>query len=221
MSWDTVYSWSQFLVVLFAGVALVSGLIVNKRQAKQLLTLETSADDSKAAQQRVEIELADAKTKQAETELALEKVRAGLGQRMIIGDKADAFQNALTGKPKATVEIWFEPKDGEAFFFAQMIFVNLRSAGWEGTSVPTPIPELPSNNPSDASLPLAMRATGGMKSSLCLLAKELPQVSNESRDNFPFWVLVSAFEAAEKPCGGAENKQLPEGTLRIIVGAKP
>lgn len=73
MSWDTVYSWSQFLVVLFAGVALVSGLIVNKRQAKQLLTLETSADDSKAAQQRVEIELADAKTKQAETELALEK----------------------------------------------------------------------------------------------------------------------------------------------------
>lgn len=105
---------------------------------------------------------------------------------MIIGDKADAFQNALTGKPKATVEIWFEPKDGEAFFFAQMIFVNLRSAGWEGTSVPTPIPELPSNNPSDASLPLAMRATGGMKSSLCLLAKELPQVSNESRDNFPF-----------------------------------
>jgi hypothetical protein len=40
MSWDTVYSWSQVVAVCFAGIALVSGLVVNKRQAKQLVQLE-------------------------------------------------------------------------------------------------------------------------------------------------------------------------------------
>src|SRR5439155_13863798 len=42
MSWENVYSWSQILVVFFASVALVSGLIVNKRQSRQLLELETN-----------------------------------------------------------------------------------------------------------------------------------------------------------------------------------
>ena len=33
MTWETVYPWSQFFAVFFAGIALVSGLVVNKRQA--------------------------------------------------------------------------------------------------------------------------------------------------------------------------------------------
>jgi hypothetical protein len=53
MNWDNVYSWAQFLTVFFAGVALVSGLIVNKRQARTISTLQEAA----ALQQGKNLEL--------------------------------------------------------------------------------------------------------------------------------------------------------------------
>lgn len=47
MSWETVYWLSQLLLVLFAGVALVSGAVVNKRQSRQLLTLEATLEEQR------------------------------------------------------------------------------------------------------------------------------------------------------------------------------
>jgi hypothetical protein len=47
MSWETVYWVSQLLLVVFAGVALISGAVVNKRQSKQLLALETTLEEQR------------------------------------------------------------------------------------------------------------------------------------------------------------------------------
>jgi hypothetical protein len=220
-SWDTLYWLSQFILVIFAALALVSGAVVNKRQSKQLLELRTDLADAVERQKTVEISLAAARTRQVEAELALEKVKTGLGQRRIIGDKAEAFKTALAGKPKAKTDIWFEPEDGEAYFFASQICSLLREAGWEETSSAMPIPTTTPTPPDYVGLPLAMRVTGGLKSGLCVLARDLPQVVEADKDRLAIWVLFNAFGMAGKPCGAAPNKDVPEGTLRIIVGSKP
>jgi hypothetical protein len=223
--WSSIW---QIITVVSLAVAFAGGLGTyltgkwlserqeadNREQARVILELSKSVNDSKT-------DLSKALTKQAETEIALEKVRSGLGQRIILGEKAEAFKKALSGKPRATVEIWFEPQDGEAYIFAQWIAGLISGAGWELTSSPRPIPEIGTSNRADAGLPLAMRATGGMKAGLCIAANKLPQVAKEQFDAFPVWVLFNAFEAAGKPSGAVEDRELPEGTLRVIVGARP
>jgi hypothetical protein len=52
LDWDGIYWLSQLLLVLSAGIALVSGRIVNNRQTKQTLELQArlSEADAKASQ---------------------------------------------------------------------------------------------------------------------------------------------------------------------------
>jgi hypothetical protein len=78
MSWDNVNSWSQVAVVLFAVLALVSGLFVSARQAKDLASLKDSAATQEGKNLELEKanivarkELADLRIKQAEAEKAI------------------------------------------------------------------------------------------------------------------------------------------------------
>ena len=119
MSWDTVYSWSQFLVVFFAGVALVSGLVVNKRQAKQLLMLETALEEQRGKN------------------LELQKL---ITEQRVPADVERARSILLKG-PKGTVSI-VHVDSREAQIFALMIYGLLEGTGW---NVATPRAKSPSS----------------------------------------------------------------------------
>ncbi|HYR22290.1 MAG TPA: hypothetical protein VEP30_05130 [Chthoniobacterales bacterium] len=115
MSWDTVYSLSQIVAVCFAGVALVSGLVVNKRQAKELVQLK--------------IDLADAKTKQADAEKSLRELSDfATEQRSVSFDKA---KEILQKGPKGSVEI--VPLEGsvESNFLAEQLQLIFNKNGWK------------------------------------------------------------------------------------------
>lgn len=95
LSLDNLYLWSQVGVVLLGLVVLVTGKLVNDReteknrlQAKEILALKASTTDSKAAEKRVEVELAN-------TQIKLEEQRQ---------QTADA-EKSLLGLRKAVFEM--------------------------------------------------------------------------------------------------------------------
>jgi hypothetical protein len=114
MSWDTVYSWSQIFVVAFAGLALVSGLVVNKRQSKQMLELET--DLSKQRE----------KTAVAEKSL-LELQQLVKEPRTVDQKRADEI---LDWGEKGSVTISFNMLGDEPVNLAKQLAEVLHAHGW-------------------------------------------------------------------------------------------
>ena len=70
-SWNAFFEWASVVLVAFTVVAgagtVITSRAVNKRQAQTILDLQKAASNAKASQQRVEIDLSKALTKQAET----------------------------------------------------------------------------------------------------------------------------------------------------------
>ncbi len=105
--------------------------------------LQTAASDAKAAQQRVEKDLAVAQKEAADSELALRRyvdlVARSVSPRRIDSKK---FLELLKGQPKGTVEIWYVPNDEEASTFASQLayWLGPKGAGW-GVSALKPLPD--------------------------------------------------------------------------------
>jgi len=91
LTWENVYWLSQLLLVAFAGLALVSGRIVNNRQAAQSLTLQT--------------ELATARRKQAEAEKSLLELQQPVREPRTIDEQR--AHEILDWGEKGSVEIFF------------------------------------------------------------------------------------------------------------------
>jgi len=114
-SWDTVNWVSQLLLVVFAGLALVSGTIVNRRQSKQLIELSTKPEE-----------------KREKTALA-EKTTLELGRlikepRTIDRKKADEI---LDWGEKGTVSIFFSMIGDEPVNLARQLATILDAHGWQ------------------------------------------------------------------------------------------
>ena len=171
-----VFEWLSVGAGILAVAALIGIALTSRTLSRQNKTAfqelkgnvakqQEEASNAKAAQQRVEIDLANARTdlskaltNQAQTELALEKLRAHQGQRVI---KSDIFEKSLLGKPKATiVDIWYQPDNGEAFVLALSAYWELRNAGWNVLQQPTPIPTPPNNK--EPTLPLSLMVGGSV-----------------------------------------------------------
>jgi hypothetical protein len=126
MSWDTVYWVSQLLLVILAGVALISGAVVNKRQSRQLLTLQTDLEEErhKTEEQR---------EKTAKAERSLYELRKMVLEPRQITPEArakaiDILQKGVKGN--ATISIG-EINSVEARFFAHDLDDLLKSGGWQ------------------------------------------------------------------------------------------
>lgn len=105
--------------------------------------LQKDASDAKSAQQRVEKDLAVAQKEAADSQLALRRyvdlVAKSVSPRRIDSKK---FLELLKGRPKGTVEIWYEPHDEEANTFASQLeyWLGSKGAGW-GVSGVKPLPD--------------------------------------------------------------------------------
>jgi hypothetical protein len=124
LTWENVYWLSQLLLVAFAGLALVSGRIVNNRQAAQSLTLQT--------------ELATARRKQAEAERSLLELQQLVREPRTIDEQR--AHEILDWGEKASVEIFFSMIGDEPSKFAEKLGQTLDSHGWRILSAQPVIP---------------------------------------------------------------------------------
>lgn len=110
ITWDNVYWLSQFVAVFCAGVALVSGAVVNKRQSAEILTLSTKLEEQRE--------------KSAKAEESLMRMRL---PRWITDESLVILRNAPT---KAPVEILYLDGNQEAYLLAQNIRISFEMTGW-------------------------------------------------------------------------------------------
>lgn len=105
-TWKAVADWATIVLIALTVVSGSAALILGHRIYEEQST-----------------QLAKAQKESAEAQLALrqyiDEVNRDRGPRMIVDHKA--FVSALLGKPKATVEILFNPNDEEAFELAIQI----------------------------------------------------------------------------------------------------
>jgi hypothetical protein len=113
-TWESVYWLSQLLLVAFAGLALVSGRIVNNRQATQLVTLET--------------QLATAKRTQAEAEKSLLELQQLIREPRKIDEKR--ANEILDWSSVGSVEIIFLSAGNEPGKLAHSLANILSAHGW-------------------------------------------------------------------------------------------
>src|SRR5438876_9101730 len=114
-TWDNVSWLSQLLLVIFAGVALVSGTVVNKRQARQLIQLETKLEEQRektalAEKSLLELQKLIREGRAIDTKLATEILEHG---------------------PKGEAEIMVSSNNEEVNNFAVSIAELLRRNGWK------------------------------------------------------------------------------------------
>jgi hypothetical protein len=176
----------------------VATLEINATNAnKDLAGLQKSASDAKAAQQRVEIDLAKQQEKTAIAEKGLEDLRQTVRPRRLTPEQEAALVKFLSGEPNGTVSINFAIGDGEANAFANQISDVLKLAGWPPASV------------------MQVAYGGGEPIGFGIIVKNAMTAP-------PFATRIGqAFFSIGIPMAGVQNPELAEGTVLIVVGRKP
>jgi hypothetical protein len=146
LSWDGVNWFSQLLLVISAGMALISGAIVNKRQARQLIELQTkltqttektsnaheSAAKSQIESDNLKIIVAAAEEKRAKAERELLEIQERLGARTISPEQSARFIARLEYQPKGRVIFSaLVTPNGEPRKFAEILKGLLADAGYD------------------------------------------------------------------------------------------
>jgi hypothetical protein len=156
-----------------------------------------------------------ARKETAEAKLQLEHLRKLAGPRSL---NHEVFIKELEGKPKAAVQIWYLPDSSDGWPFALRLRAALASAGWEvGES--GPIPELDPKNMLARDTPRAM-AAGGQPGGITVVGPGLdsPEVTPARA---LFMALAKSTELGMYGSTGSQLMPVPEGTLRVVIAAKP
>jgi hypothetical protein len=161
--------------------------------------LQKDAADAKAAQQKVEIELARQREQTAKAEKSLADLRERIKPRRLDDNQRAALVRLLSGPPQGTIDIVCVMGDGEGYAFATDIDSSIKAAGWivSGGGV------------SQAAY------SGGNPIGFGIIVRNAITAP-------PYAVRIQrAFFSIGIPLNGAEDPKLPEGTVQIIVGNKP
>jgi hypothetical protein len=114
-SLEVWYVILQMVSAMALVITIIIGSVLTRRQSKQIVGLE--------------IELSEAKRKQAEAEIALRRVKSLQTPRRLIGSQRERFLLALADKPKGAVDVACVTSP-EAFNFAQDLASTLKECGW-------------------------------------------------------------------------------------------
>jgi hypothetical protein len=163
----------------------------NERTAK----LERDAADSKATQQRVEIQLAEARTAQAAAEKSLLEIQERISDRHL--PDREKFVAFLKEYKRGPVDIRYSAGDTEAHRFAVEIDSALKAAGWSESRV----------NDRVIIVPEPVRLI----------------FSVHSGDSIPdhAGAIQQAFKATNIPTETRTDEAQEKGTIVLIVGSKP
>ena len=219
---------------------LVTGRIVDARQKVQIRKFDadlTAAKTELGKQQEraanaeselsgVVLELEKQKEATANAEKTLLELSERQGSRFI---KNHSLMNALKGKPTGSVQIWYQPNDPEAYWYATDIAGELLGAGW---TVPVAVP-IPSDvsfatfmppeyhaagvEKLDQLVPPVVRITGG-NAELTLLSN----APDKGDSNSTITILSNALKPLVHPnFGWRPATTLPDNHFILVVGPKP
>jgi hypothetical protein len=213
-SWNLMMLWSLGGAALAAFAVVVSTAAVLKLQ-------KAAEEDTKQEFERYKLE--SSKTIAA-AELKTEQLRKELGPRHI---QREIFLKALSGQPKANVEIMYLRDDPECFELSQQIWRALEDAEWK-VIAPFPIPQ--NISPDSLKIPTAM-SVDGQPSGVTIVTNSISeeesvaaknQMLGEPWERTPWTVLMNALAQSLggiKGHGGGPNRT-PIGTLRIVVAPR-
>jgi hypothetical protein len=146
LNWDGINWVSQLFLVIFAGMTLISGTVVNRRQARELLELQTklaqttetsSKAQESAAQAEIEsaklkILVSEAEQKRAQAERELLQFQEHLAARTISPEQRARFISRLEYQPKGKVALSaVTAPNGEPRKFAEILKGLLADAGYD------------------------------------------------------------------------------------------
>ncbi len=158
------------------------------------------------------LETAQAKQKQAEAELHLGRLKEQVAWRHI---PADEFVKALQDGPKARmVNVLYLRDDPECWSLAMEFIDVLSKASWP-FSLPEPIK--PNDTPPFSLFPSTL-SIGANPTGISVEAREFKFPDWD--DKTAFGVLTNAIVHCLGGVSPRENKSLPDGIFRIIVGPK-
>jgi hypothetical protein len=221
MSWDNVYSLSQFFAVFFAAVALVSGLIVNKRQGKEIAQLRESTETQKGETAKANKSAAEANERAERARKETAEIYRKLGRRYITKAESAAFAEAMKGQPKPDLlrVVVEDTTSAEDMMFRYALIRMLVAAGIkcepieQGEWYPNgPYTLLPNGTllkpPMFPGLRLELRIGGGVEGGPW------------------FFPLLTAFETAQiettmMPVTSGHPNLVPENGGIVVIGPKP
>jgi hypothetical protein len=112
LSLDRLYVWSQFAVYIFGGIGLITGKLVNDRQAEELL----------------------------KSRLELEQVKERQRPRLITQAEQNALTDTLSAFKNQRGTVIASPSTPESEWFARVLTAPLIAAGWDMKILPgTPV----------------------------------------------------------------------------------
>ncbi len=160
--------------------------------------LQTDAADAKAAQQRVEIELAKQQERAATAERALLELQERVKPRHLSAEQRKKLIEVLTPAAKGPIKVSHLLLDEEGRSFATQIDEALIAAGWSSDGVGK---DMIFGGATPVGVALNFHS-----------AKSPPPHTA---------VLFDALSGAGLSPTLAENPHIPEGTVEILVGIKP
>jgi hypothetical protein len=159
--------------------------------------LQKEASNAKAAQQKVETDLAKQQEKTANAEQSLLQLQRRIEPRRISAEQRQRLIEILKTGPKGKVNIACVLGDGEGTTFANDVDEVLKASGWEPGGVNQAL------------------YGGGNPTGFGIMVRNAQTVP-------PYALhLQQAFFSIGIPMGGVENPKLEEGTVQILIGNKP
>jgi len=202
---------AAFLAFAFGAGVLITGNIINDRQATELRDFQARLEGE---QQKTAKAQEDAARAQLELRKYIEQVGKQAGPRML----SPKFAEALKGKPTGTVDILYTAEDMEAYKLALQMWHALKDAGW-AVAPPRSIPGkrgLPGKTVVEA--PTQFRY--GVGAGMLLVGKSFPE--DGAKPTAASAIREAIGDALEIPwsCVFTTDPSLPADHFEIAIGQK-
>jgi hypothetical protein len=192
--------WFVLYVLVLAGATVLTVVLsraTNRYQDLVRRDADARIAETKVAQQRVEVELAQQQERAAIAERSLLELRQKVTPRAVSAEQRKHLISALRQAPKGSVQVLCVLGDGEGFAFAAQIDGVLKESGW-------PVSDL-------------LQGAFGPRNPVGIFMR----VKSASTAPPHAAALQHAFESAGIPLPAGEDPTLAEGLTQIVVGNKP
>lgn len=210
-----------FLSVVFGVFALITGNIINKRQAEQIRNFETTLTAAQTGLATEQGKTAEAQAENAKAQLALEQYLNWIGKSVDVRlPDTKQLIASLRSIPKFSIEIWYETGvDEEPHSFALQLKNALGPEGVGWTVEIKPFAPKRESDPEFGPAPLldVMRRTADLEG--IAFGGSVKDVG--AHPPSPLFTLTQAIGESTSPLWGSQSfgdTSIPDGHVIIAIG---